>query len=286
MKFITQLINLIEKTLVLICFIPSLCLSQNLMDKAYFKSSYHYTMKEDTLTNKTEDDLLILLIGHKVSKCMSYYSNQIDSLDALPNGENIIGKMIDNAMKNGDFMRGNYPHKRMKAYIYKNYPQGKMTVTDGLLLQYYVYEDELNAQLWQMQDSVKTILDYPCQKAECDFRGRHWTAWFAPDIPISDGPWKFGGLPGLIMEAYDRGNQYHFTIIGLEKTEEPIVFSETYVGSKKFEKTNRIEFLKSQKRYLMDMSGFIEMETGIDLSNGTPPKIMGYDLIERDYKYP
>ncbi|HZJ79040.1 MAG TPA: hypothetical protein VFC69_00515, partial [Dysgonamonadaceae bacterium] len=90
---------------------------------------------------------------------------------------------------------------------------------------------------------------------------------------------------GLIMEAYDKGNQYVFTIVGLQKVEnEPIFFSETYVGSKRFEKSNRIDFLKAKKRYLMDMGGYIEMETGIDLSGGNPPKIMRYDLLELDYK--
>ncbi len=87
------------------------------------------------------------------------------------------------------------------------------------------------------------------------------------------------------MEAYDKGNQYVFTIVGLQKVEnEPIFFSETYVGSKRFEKSNRIDFLKAKKRYLMDMGGYIEMETGIDLSEGNPPKIMRYDLLELDYK--
>ena len=49
--------------------------------------------------------------------------------------------------------------------------------------------------------------------AVSDFRGRRWTAWFAPDISISDGPWKFSGLPGLIMEAYDTENHYRFFIV-------------------------------------------------------------------------
>jgi hypothetical protein len=71
----------------------------------------------------------------------------------------------------------------------------------------------------------------------------------------------------------------------MQKVEsEPIIFSETYVGSKRFEKTNRIDFLKAQKKYLMDMNGYIRMETGIDLSTGKPEKIMRYDLIERDYR--
>ena len=76
-----------------------------------------------------------------------------------------------------------------------------------------------------------------------------------------------------------------FTIVGLQKVEnEPIYFSETYVGSKRFEKTNRIEFLKAKKAALMNLNGYIEMETGIDLSGGNPSKIMRYDLLELDYK--
>ena len=244
------------------------------------KCQYKFSYVSDTLAQKIQDDLLILQIGANVSKCYSYYSNQVDSIFALPDRDVILHREINRALST----KTNYPHKRMKAYIYKNYPQGKITVTDGLSLQDYIYEDDLNSQRWEIMDSMKVILDYPCQMAVCQFRGRNWTAWFSPDVPVSDGPWKFSGLPGLIMEAYDNGKQYHFNVIGLEKTEEPILFSETYVGSKKFEKTSRMDFLKAQKKYLMDMSGFIEMETGIDLSDVTPAKVMRYDLIEQDYK--
>ena len=219
---------------------------EKVLDNAYLKCQYEYTLQSDTLSGKTRDDLLILQIGENISKCYSHYSNQIDSIDALPNGDNIIGKMIDNAMKSGEFFKGNYPHKRMKTYVYKNYPTGKMTITDGLSLQDFIYEDDLNAQQWEIRDSTKTILNYSCQMAACNFRGRQWTAWFTTDIPVSDGPWKLSGLPGLIMEAYDKGNQYVFTIVGIQKvTEEPIIFSETYDGSKRFEKSNRINFLKA-----------------------------------------
>ena len=260
-------------------------LAQNQIDKTLLKCQYNFLYLNDTLSNKMEDDLIILQIGNDISKSMSHYSNQVDSLMALPNFHEIMRQHLNYAFSKQKIDRNDYPHKRMKTYVYKNKKKKKMTVTDGLSLQDYIYEDELNAQNWQFTDSTKTILNYACQMATCDFRGRTWTAWFAPDIPISDGPWKFGGLPGLIMEVYDRGGQYHFTIVGLQRVEnEPIIFSETYVGSKKFEKTNRLDFLKAQKKYLMDMNGYIQMETGVDLSGGQPAKVMRYDLIERDYK--
>ena len=273
-------------TLICLLVISSAIFSQGkTIDKAYLKCQYEYIWQRDTLENKTSDDLLILQIGENMSKCYSYYSAEVDSISALPNWFEVMKKHLDYAFSKKEINTNDYPHKRMKAYVYKNYPQGKMTVTDGLTLQYYEYEDELNAQQWEIRDSIKTILNYSCQMAVCDFRGREWTAWFTTDIPVSDGPWKLSGLPGLIMEAYDKRNQYVFTIVGLQKVDdEPIFFSETYVGSKRFEKSNRIDFLKAKKRYLMNMGGYIEMETGIDLSGGNPPKIMRYDLLELDYK--
>ena len=273
-------------TIVCLLIIISVVFSQeNVLDRAYLKCQYEYTLQSDTLSGKTRDDLLILQIGENISKCYSHYSAEVDSISALPNWYEVMKKHLDYAFSKKEVNDNDYPHKRMKDYVYKNYPQGKMTVTDGLTLQYYVYEDDLNAQQWEIKDSTKTILDYQCQMAVCNFRGRQWTAWFTTDIPISDGPWKFGGLPGLIMEAYDKGKQYVFTIVGLQKVgDEPIYFSETYVGSKRFEKTNRIEFLKAKKAALMNLNGYIEMETGIDLSGGNPPKIMRYDLLELDYK--
>ena len=258
---------------------------EKVLDNAYLKCQYEYIWKQDTLSGKTRDDLLILQVGENLSKCYSYYSNEVDSIMALPNGDELWTQMFEAELKKKGVAARNFPRKRMRTYVYKNYPSGKMTVTDGVSLQDFIYEDELNAQQWEIKDSTKTILDYPCQMAACNFRGREWTAWFTTDIPVSDGPWKFGGLPGLIMEAYDKGNQYVFTIVGLQKLEsEPIIFRESYLPAKRFEKTNRLDFLKANKAALMDLNGYFEMETGIDLSGGNPLKIMRYDLLELDYK--
>lgn len=79
----------------------------------------------------------------------------------------------------------------------------------------YGYNDELELP-WQINPDTASILAYPCQKATVDFRGRTYTAWFSTDIPINDGPWKFMGLPGLILKISDTNNLFCFEMIGIE----------------------------------------------------------------------
>lgn len=238
------------------------CYAQKKIDEAYLKCQYDYTYVVDTLSGKTDKDWLVLQIGKKMSKCYSYYSMQVDSIFASPDRDVILRQQINAAIGS----KAEWPHKRMKAYVYKNYPQGKMTVTDGLLMQDYIYEDTLYAQNWVIQDSSKLILGHECQKAVCHYRGHCWTAWFAMDIPITDGPWKLCGLPGLIMEATSEDNSHAFKLLGLEKvSKEPIVFSKTYVGNNKFEKTTFEKFLKEQYIFLFgDFQSQTQLQ-GIDI---------------------
>lgn len=238
------------------------CYAQKKIDEAYLKCQYDYTYVVDTLYGKTAKDWLVLQIGKNMSKSYSYYSMQVDSIFASPDRDAILRQQINAAIGS----KTEWPHKRMKAYVYKNYPQGKMTVTDGLLMQDYIYEDTLYAQNWVIQDSSKLILGHECQKAVCHYRGHCWTAWFAMDIPITDGPWKLCGLPGLIMEATSEDNSHAFKLLGLEKVpKEPIVFSKTYVGNNKFEKTTFEKFLKEQYIFLFgDFQSQTQLQ-GIDI---------------------
>lgn len=238
------------------------CYAQKRIDEAYLKCQYDYTYVVDTLSGKTAKDWLVLQIGKNMSKCYSYYSMQVDSIFASPDRDAILRQQINAAIGS----KTEWPHKRMKAYVYKNYPQGMMTVTDGLLMQDYIYEDTLYAQNWVIQDSSKLILGHECQKAVCHYRGHCWTAWFAMDIPITDGPWKLCGLPGLIMEATSEDNSHAFKLLGMEKvSKEPIVFSKTYVGNNKFEKTTFEKFLKEQYIFLFgDFQSQMQLQ-GIDI---------------------
>lgn len=141
--------------------------AQEILNKAYLKCYYKFVEERDIVAHKTAADLLVLLIGPKVSKCFSHCSAQVDSIRALPNSDEIVTQNLKHAFATG----GEPLHKKMKTYIYKNYPEGKMTVTDGISLQYYHYEDSLNDQPWEMRDSTRQVLGHDVQMATCNYRG-------------------------------------------------------------------------------------------------------------------
>ena len=258
---------------------------KDVLDRASMKCMYRATRLKDTLDVAFYEDLLILQIGPQVSKCFSYYTFQNDSLRQTPEGNRQASELFNRALadfhKHRDRNRflNSFPRNRTITIVYKNHPAGAITVTDGLREDQVTYRDTLNAQQWTMTDSTREVLGYTCQQATTDFRGRHWTAWFATDIPVSDGPWKLGGLPGLILEAYDKGHQYTFTTVGLEwVAEEPIVFTRRG-GKNGYRTVDRRAFLKA-KMFDLTHGGALGA-SGLKSTDYEPVYI---DLIERDYR--
>jgi GLPGLI family protein len=86
------------------------------------------------------------------------------------------------------------------------------------------YADTLYPMEWKIQDEEKSIHGVLCKLATTSFKGRNYNAWFTPTISISNGPWKLGGLPGLILEAYDDEMQWKLTFDSMVQCE-PINFT-------------------------------------------------------------
>lgn len=97
--------------------------------------------------------------------------------------------------------------------VYWNNETNKMISRDFLGGSYAVQVNEETPNFnWKIVDSVKTINGYNCYKALSEnFRGRSYTAWFTYEIPVPFGPYKFNGLPGLILEIYDDLKLVHIT---------------------------------------------------------------------------
>lgn len=105
--------------------------------------------------------------------------------------------------------REQLPTPNMKYVCMKNCPaEGTQTVYwHGL--ESYKFADQSSPQ-WTLLDGDTIILGHACHKAEASYNGRKWTAWYAEDIAISDGPFRLCGLPGLVMSAYDRSGDVRF----------------------------------------------------------------------------
>ena len=103
---------------------------------------------------------------------------------------------------------------------------GNITVFDygNMLMTKLQYEDRFDKFNWQLEEGMDTIATYSCQKATLNFRGRKYIAWFTTDIPTSEGPWKFSGLPGLIVKVEDSDQLFSFKMIGLIQPKHPFPF--------------------------------------------------------------
>jgi GLPGLI family protein len=91
--------------------------------------------------------------------------------------------------------------KITQSSMFANNESNTFFYTSELENKLVLVKDIVPSIKWRILDSQKDILGYNCTKAVAEFRGSKIFAWFADDIPISFGPWKFKGLPGLILEA-------------------------------------------------------------------------------------
>ena len=126
-----------------------------------------------------------------------------------------------------------------------------------------VYYPEDRKMNWTISPQVSDFNNNKVQKATMTFGGRIWTAWFAPDIKISDGPYKFIGLPGLILKLEDDKGDYRFTYI--KKMILANSYSETIKPDAR--KSTRINFQGDKASVRMEMVKNKDPEINFDSFN-------------------
>lgn len=226
------------------------------IDQGTLRISYAFNAQNISDPN-TYDDLQRLEIGKDYVKYYGYYVYESDScMTAEAKEMNRIYHM-SLPLDDGVAMAINGKHQGWSRYLFseffKDLAKNELTeycrMPDALKSYNSYYTEPIPSQNWQVGSETKTIADYQCQKATCSFRGRNYTAWFALDIPISQGPWKFGGLPGLILKVYDDAQEYVFECVGIEQQKHPIILLDNY---KSYRKITRTELDKTLKRIYKD----------------------------------
>lgn len=124
--------------------------------------------------------------------------------------------------------------------VTKTYPDYKINLHRRLGMDAYNISDDRKIN-WKILPEKEKIGEWNAQKAEADFAGRHWIAWFSTEIPIQDGPYKFRDLPGLIVKIEDKTGSHKMELKGIKNITGNVdinVFEvkEIAVNSKQFQK--------------------------------------------------
>lgn len=264
------------KVLIAVCILSSFSAFAQNADRAEMECLYRLSFLKDTTNTVTTDDLMVLRFNKEKSLFYSYNSYTLDSL--LCSGQGSAIQM--DILANGSAKYG----KRIVSYnILKDFRNNQIDHTDNVGGEHYRYKEELPNFNWVISTEHKKIGDYTCQKATCDFRGRTYEAWFTTEIPVKDGPWKFHGLPGLILEVYDIQKHYSFVFVGLRGSDANITML-----PRQYTKSSREKYLKAYKNYIKDPVAFISAASGmkITVNNSSirkpkPSKVTNYDVMER-----
>lgn len=191
---------------------------------------------------------LLLKIGDKYSVTYSKDKFRNDSLLQTSSGEDVFRMQLYQALSKDNFSLDNQTlFNRYKKYTYKDYSNNRIMEIDEISSTQFCYYDYPKKINWKLKNGEKKILGFVCRRADCKFRGRNYIAWFTEEIPLSEGPWKFRGLPGLILEITDTDGVYNFKAIGFKEIKSPIVFLKSINKSKKYIKISRKDFVRDKR---------------------------------------
>jgi GLPGLI family protein len=233
--------------------------TSSFIDKAQIECIYQYTVnaplkqyyKEKEGDRKVKVIFITLLqINSSVSKFWDWHSFKKDSI--------IYASATPLTAENFDSLTTKYYIMTETLYlpvILKNYPKGKLTVTDEIVANDYIYTENKTEHNWELKDDTMTVCGYRCNKAVCSFGGREWTAWYTPDITISDGPWKLYGLPGLILKAQDSTNTHAFEAMTIRKSDQPIYSTKNRL----LIKTKKKEFIRNKNKFEEDPGAYFRI---------------------------
>lgn len=241
-----------------------------LLDTTQFVVSYRMLYRQRPENEHPMEDLLLLQIGRNVTKFYSYKTWQTDSLVRVTPPEQVMANL-------GSF------HGGVQDVLFRDAAAGRLTHTDQIGMDYLLYTEPLPDCGWELTDGERTILGYACRRAACTFRGRNYEAWYTPEIAVSCGPWKFGGLPGLILAVRDAAGVLELEATGVEQRVEPICMTD-----RNYMKTNRKKYLELKQKVMTDPVGYLAGNSNVRMTikseDGTPLNpgdlLRGYNAIE------
>ena len=194
------------KKILILVLLTNLCSFDIL---AQYKAIYKVSYTLDTAATKRKSELTTLYIN--ANQTSYFFSQNFQKMDSLR--KKIA---IDRTQTQINIQSVALPKTAFKHFIEKQYATQEIKVFKHIHTTNYTYLAK-NLLNWQLYADTLNIKNYVCNKATVKLEGREYTAWYTSEIPISDGPYKFWGLPGLILKIADTQNHYEFLLESFEK---------------------------------------------------------------------
>lgn len=171
---------------------------------------------------------------------------------------------------------------------YKNIKERTQIVEEDFFGKEFLVTDSLTTWKWELKEETKKIGNYTCYKAihvtpvtaddlkqyedlkkqqetsKTTFfvmdepKERITTVWYTPEIPVSQGPGEFWGLPGLILEAsYDETTILCSKVVLNPKSKNEIKKPKK---GKKVTKKEYESLIEKQMEQMKDSDGNIKIE--------------------------
>ena len=171
--------------------------------------TYNFSYLRDTVRKSRRVDIERLDIGKEFSRYYSALAEQEDSA--------LCGRLVETGGKSrSSFAFADTPQRYEDFFI--NYPKkGVLTCRTEIVNTDYEYTEPVSKFNWTFVDSTAEVLGYKCKMAVATFRGREWRVYYTEDVPTKYGPWKFYGLPGLILKAADSKNWFEWEAVGISQ---------------------------------------------------------------------
>lgn len=239
------------------------------LDISYIECIYSYKIY-DPEKDEDRESYQILEIGKEKSKFASYGYYRIDS---------IIKNDYPNGLTFAQYGKLSIANKPKPGAVIKDLKSGTLELIGYIFMDNYVYEEPFPQMQWELGEEIREICGYNCHKAIGQFRGRNWTAWYC-DLPINNGPWKFGNLPGLILKIEDDAHEHIFEAISIRKSNNII-----FLSKREYLKTTRDKYNKALADFYLHPGDFISgTPVLIKSKNGKsiPQKRLFFNPIEKE----
>ena len=229
--------------------ISSLVPAQELTDKFKYKATYDLTWQIDSTNSESiQNETMVLFIGDEISRFSSEGQYIADSIKEAY-------KDRERTQQSFNEMRSKMPMSALNFYVFKRQNSAQVSFTEKIVKDNYRYIQDIDDLNWEILPETKEVAGFVAQRAKASFSGRDYTAWFTTEIPISEGPYKFRGLPGLILEISDNDDYYTFKLNGFKELNDEISIE---FNPENYLEVSRERFLQIKQEYAENP--FIKME--------------------------